>query len=251
MELSKGSQDFLDNLRVYLFAGGKNEQEINDIVGELQDHLYEAERNGKSVEDIIGASPKEYMEQIASEMSLDYKAIIKYIPVFILGFFAFVILGDVIRNGIHYTWVQIIGYPLTACLLLVLTMGVFRYLASHKISRGVEISLLMLLSIMNIGAFVLLLFLKDAVGTIIVELDGFGNMVTGIVATLILLFLAITSKTWVSVLIPAFIYIPEIILGMTQITEEVQLITSSILTFILLISYMLMILKTEKKRSSR
>ena len=64
IELSTQSRDFLDNLRTYLFASGKNEHEISEIVEELEIHLNEAESNGKSIEDIVGNSPQEYMKSL-------------------------------------------------------------------------------------------------------------------------------------------------------------------------------------------
>jgi len=59
LKLSKKSQDFLENLRVYLFSSGKQWDEIEDIVNELEIYLFEAEKNGNSIEKIIGNSPKE------------------------------------------------------------------------------------------------------------------------------------------------------------------------------------------------
>ena len=85
MELSDKSRKFVDDLRLYLFSSGKNDQEIREIAEELEDHLHEAERNGKSIEQIVGASPKEYMVSISSEMNIDYRALAKYIPLIFIG----------------------------------------------------------------------------------------------------------------------------------------------------------------------
>ena len=43
MELSDKSRKFIDDLRLYLFSSGKNDQEIKEITEELEDHLHEAE----------------------------------------------------------------------------------------------------------------------------------------------------------------------------------------------------------------
>ena len=39
MELSDKSRKFIDDLRLYLFSSGKNDQEIREIAEELEDHL--------------------------------------------------------------------------------------------------------------------------------------------------------------------------------------------------------------------
>ncbi|MGG1574580.1 hypothetical protein [Fictibacillus sp. NRS-1165] len=88
MELSKQSQEFLQNLRLYLFSSGRKKSEIEEITEELGDHLREAERNGKSITHIIGQSPEQYMESIAKEMKVDYFGWSKVIPVLISGAFA-------------------------------------------------------------------------------------------------------------------------------------------------------------------
>lgn len=89
MHISMESRDFLENLRVYLISSGKKEIEINEIIEELEDHLYEAEKNGKKIDDIIGKSPKEYMEQVANEISFDLKGVVKFIPIVIICFYSY------------------------------------------------------------------------------------------------------------------------------------------------------------------
>lgn len=44
LQLSKKSQNFIENLRVYLFSSGKQSDEIEQIVNELEIHLAEAEK---------------------------------------------------------------------------------------------------------------------------------------------------------------------------------------------------------------
>src|SRR5690625_7864041 len=77
-EVSKQSKEFLENLRLYLFSSGKKSRDIEEIVEEIEVHLYEAEQKGKPIEKIIGKSPKEYMEMVSDEMTLEYASWIKY-----------------------------------------------------------------------------------------------------------------------------------------------------------------------------
>ncbi len=71
MTLSTESTRFLEDLKVYLLASGKNEQATNEIVLELEDHLIEAEADGKSVRSITGDSPAAYIQSISHEMAFD------------------------------------------------------------------------------------------------------------------------------------------------------------------------------------
>ena len=47
MKLSKRSDEFVRNVRMYLFTSGKNEQDIEDVIGELEDHLSNLKAAGK------------------------------------------------------------------------------------------------------------------------------------------------------------------------------------------------------------
>ncbi|MDI3412093.1 MULTISPECIES: hypothetical protein [Bacillus] len=87
LKLSDKSKLFLENLRLYLFSSGKNLDEIEEIVEELEVHLTEAEKSGKPIEKIIGKSPKEYMEMVSNEMVIDYRTWIKYICLIFLDHF--------------------------------------------------------------------------------------------------------------------------------------------------------------------
>ena len=109
MELSDKSKKFVDDLRLYLFSSGKNDEEIREIAEELEDHLYEAEHNGKSIDQIVGASPKEYMESISSEMKTDYKAWAKYISLIFLGAMSFSVIEDLLQGTLSYSLLIILG----------------------------------------------------------------------------------------------------------------------------------------------
>ena len=47
MRLSKESEEFIANLRLYLMTSGGEDSEIKDIAEELRAHLEEAESRGK------------------------------------------------------------------------------------------------------------------------------------------------------------------------------------------------------------
>ena len=144
MQLSDKSKKFIDDLRLYLFSSGKNDQEIKEITEELEDHLYEAELNGKSIERIIGASPKEYMMSISTEMKTDYKAWAKYIPLIIIGAMSFSVIGDFLQGTLRYSLLKIIGTLIYSIIFLVGVFTAFRYMASNQVSKIKEFLILLL-----------------------------------------------------------------------------------------------------------
>ena len=73
MALSKESEQFLSNLRVYLMTSGKKEEEILRVIEKVEHQLLEAEQEGKSIQSIIGNSPEVYMKAIGKEMKTDMK----------------------------------------------------------------------------------------------------------------------------------------------------------------------------------
>lgn len=110
LQLSKKSQEFIENLNLYLFSSGKNPDEIEDIVSELEVHLFEAEKKGKPIEKIIGKSPKEYMKMVSDEMVIDYRTWFKYICFIVFGSFSFSIFIDLWEGNLSYSILEIIGH---------------------------------------------------------------------------------------------------------------------------------------------
>lgn len=247
MKLSKKSQTFLEDLRLYLVASGKDEREIEDIVSELEDHLYEAEKDGKDVDHLIGKSPKEYMEQIAGEMSFDKKGWLKYIPVLILGVYAYILLGEAIRGGVQYSLLKIAGDFFIIIISLLLFSGVAKYIASHRLSKFKEGMLFALLGIMPISLFVGVIFLDHAIDSPEIIFNQTGNILTVVLCIGLFIGMALWSKTSVPIIIPAILYLPEGLLGLTDLRLETRLITQNILVFSGLIIFFFIIFKKERK----
>ncbi|ANX14028.1 hypothetical protein ABE41_018605 [Fictibacillus arsenicus] len=232
-KLSKRSQDFLDNLRLYLFSSGKKDEEIEDIVSELEDHLIEAQKHGKSTEDIIGQSPKQYMEQISQEMGVDYMGLIKYVPIILLGVFAYILLGDSLRGGVKYSLLQVIGYPLVCLVLLVVYMKTFKYTASMKLPKSSNMLVLFLVGCLPLSLFLGVMFLNRMYDSpMLINLGSKGNITAAIVAVLIFAGISIWSKTWFSIIIPLLLFTPEILIRLTSFNQETKLILSSIIPFV-------------------
>lgn len=248
--LTKESRDFIDNLRIYLFSSGKKTKEIDEITQELELHLYEAEKRNQGVEHIIGSSPKEYMEQLSKEMSFDVKGWSKYVPIIILGAFAGIVLKDIFFDSFEYSVLQLVGYPLVCILLLLVYMFSFKFIASRKLSKTKEFSLLYLVSFLSIALFAGLLFADNYVKTPILTLGSTGNMIVAAIAVAVLVGISIWSKTLISIVLPVFYILPEYLVGLTSMSEATKITTSSLLMFGGIGLYLLVSSKNMKKEPS-
>ncbi|MFT8322114.1 MAG: hypothetical protein ABF649_14540 [Bacillus sp. (in: firmicutes)] len=247
MNISQESRSFLEDLRLYLFSSGKNEKEAEEIISELEDHLYVAEKDGKKVDDIIGNTPKAYMEQLANEMSFDFKAVLKYIPIIILGAFSYIVMGDALQGGIKYSLLRITGYLFIFLFVLLLISVVFKYVASNKISKTKERLLFALLGIMPTILFIGLIYLDRYYDTTMISFGKAGNIAAILFSILVFVGISIWSKTWVSIILPILLFLPEFLLNKTSFQESTQLIVTSLVTFVGIGIYFLIVKNKEKR----
>ncbi|WP_339228591.1 DUF1129 family protein [Oceanobacillus sp. FSL K6-2867] len=229
--LSKKSKQFLENLRVYLFSTGKKEKEIDEIVEELEDHLMQAEQNGKSIEHIIGQSPKYYMELLASEMPIDVKAWMKYIPMILFGAFSFTIVQDLFEGTLAYSLLEIFGFLIISVLFLASISLAFRYIAGKNLSSRKQFVILYPVALLPLALFFGLIFLNKQVTTPLINFGLIGTIIIGIVTVIFIIGISIWSKTWVLPIVLAFVTLPDYLLGFTSLTESTRLITGTCFTF--------------------
>ncbi|GED17497.1 HAAS domain-containing protein [Aneurinibacillus migulanus] len=246
MKISRDSREFLENLRIYLFSSGKNEKEIEEIIGELEDHLYEAERDGKNVGDIIGKMPKEYMEQIANEMSVDIKGLLKYIPIIVIGAFSYILMGDAIRGELEYSLIDMIGYPFISLFTLLLTSVLFKYVASNKISKIKEWIMFGIVGSTPLALFMTLIFLDRYYDTPTIQFGVIGNIIAIVFSILVFVGVAIWSKTWVSIILPIILFLPEFVISKTNLQESTKVILIGIIVTVCFVIYTLTVIKLEK-----
>ncbi|WP_042221111.1 HAAS domain-containing protein [Oceanobacillus manasiensis] len=245
-ELSKRSQTFIEDLRVYLFSSGKKEEEIDEIVTELESHLMEAEKRGKSTEDIIGKSPKKYMEQLSNEMKIDYKTWLKYYVIIIAGVFAITIIGDILNGPISYSLLEIGGSLVISLLFIMLTFWVFRLVSSRTLTYGVQGLLFFLLAIVPLGLFFGIEFADRSITTPVIEFGTIGTWVAGGITMIFLIGVSIWAKTFILPIVAAFLTLPEYLLGFINMEEEAMLIWSTIITYAGIGAYLLFSLKRTK-----
>ncbi|CAH2714107.1 hypothetical protein BACCIP111895_01261 [Neobacillus rhizosphaerae] len=252
MKLSVKSQDFLENLRLYLFSSGKQTDEIEEVMEELRDHLHEAELAGKSVDHIIGQSPKHYMKHLSEEMRTDYKGWTKLVPIFIMGVFAYILLGDAINGKIQYSLQELLGFPIICLVMLGVYSITFKFMATSKLAKLQEYSVYAGISLLSISLFISLLLLDTPFDAPLFRLETIiGRMIVGAIAVIIFIGLAIWSRNWISVIIPAILFLPEVITSFLTIKGETEIILSSMLMLVGFLIFFLIQSKKMKKSEYR
>ena len=245
-QLSDKSKKFIDDLKLYLFSSGKNEKETKEITEELEVHLYEAEQNGKSIDQIVGASPKEYIMSISSEMKTDYRVWAKYVPLIIIGAMSFSILGDLIQGPLSYSLLKIIGTIVNSILFLAGVMFVFRYVARNQVSKIKEFLIFMLpvmISMLFIGG---VLIVDSIYKTPIIDFGFAGSLVIGFIFLCFIIFFSVWAKTVVLLVTLLALHLPTYLISLTTFSEEAQLITSMMVTYLIMGLYLLYVVKKTK-----
>lgn len=247
LQLSKRSQDFLKNLRVYLFSSGKHENEIEEIVNELEAHLLEAERNGKSIEKIIGNSPKEYMEMISSEMTIDYPTWMKYIFIIILGSFSFTVFNDLLQGNLTYSILEIFGHIVIAAIFMVAVFTGFKKMSTDQSSKKQTI-ILAGIAFLPMFLFVGLVFLDRMIDTPVIQFGDMGSLIVGVITALFIIGVSTWAKSWVLIIILALLTLPDYLLTFTPLQYETQLILGMIVTFGGIGFYLWIVFKLENSK---
>ncbi|WP_112180556.1 MULTISPECIES: hypothetical protein [Paraliobacillus] len=248
MDVSKSSRDFLDDLRLYLFSSGKKENEIDEIVGELEDHLHEAETNGKNVEDIIGKTPSAYMKQIAKEMPFDLKGWLKYLPILVVAIYAYDILGYAFEGDVEYSLLRLVGNFLVMVLFIVLIAITFKYVASTK-SKIKEYGAFAFLGFFPLSLFIGLIYLDRFIETPAIQFGITAKIVMIAVSVLVLVGVSIWSKTWISIIIPIIMYLPDYLLSKSSLSDDAQLLWGAWSIPIFFGIYLLITIKIEKRKA--
>ncbi|TRZ38210.1 DUF1048 domain-containing protein [Niallia circulans] len=251
MELSAKSQEFIDNLQLYLMTSGKKEAEINEIVEELTDHLVEAEKNGKNITEITGDSPKAYMESLANEMKTDYKEWLKFIPLVFLSVIAYQIISDALFNELSYTLSVIIGQPIIICFMLLMFVVTFKWFAlrSEALSKKMVIGVFTL-NFLSTAAFFLLLYFGNK-GAPVLVIDSFlGKMGVTAIALLFLIWFSWSSKSWAP-FVPLIVYIPTLAVEFLPLSIEEKALYSSMIFIILSIIFILIVFIKNKAENAK
>ncbi len=250
MVLSKESEEFIHDLRLYLMTSGKKDSEIKEIAEELRAHLEDAESRGKNLDTVTGGSPEVYMRNISSEMATDYYGMIKMMPMLLLLLVAYFITGSAIRGDLSFSLLKLITFPLIAVASVGAYIFTFRQMATQKWSKKKELSIFLGLQVITVGLLSAVLFVD------IFFMEPFytpsREVMWAIAAAGVLIFIlsAIWSKTWITIIIPIFLFGPDFVMSFLDVTETTGLYVNMgtfIAGFILLMLYLLI---QNKKQNS-
>lgn len=242
MVLSKESEEFIANLRLYLLTSGKKDKEINDIAEELSDHLKEAESHGKTVDDVTGGSPESYLKGIRQEMTTDYLGIVKMMPMFLLLLMAYMITGPAIRGDLSFSLPSLITYPLVGVLFLALYTFAFHKMSSKNWSSKKGMLIFFGLQLIIMSVFLGILFLDLTV------LDPFyvpsreAMWVIAGAGAAVFIVSVFWSKAWITLFIPLFLFGPDFVMTFMEVNDTTGLyINMGVFAagFILLMVYLL------------
>ncbi|PQD97136.1 hypothetical protein CYL18_04485 [Pradoshia eiseniae] len=249
-KLSAKSTRFVEDLRVYLFSSGKKNEEIDDIIRELEDHLYEAESKGKSIEKIIGSSPKDYMLSLSDEMKTDYKGWAKYIPLLIVGPMSYLVFKDLLSGTLSYGILTIIGSIIFSILFFAGVMAALRYTASRQVSRKKEFFIFLLPAVLCMLFISGILLIDLLYPSPIIHFGVLGSSLIGILFLITIIIFSIWTKTAILPVTLLALYLPELALSKTSMSEMVQMVISMVITYMIIGTYLLIILRREKVKNS-
>lgn len=246
LQLSKKSQKFIENLRLYLFSNGKNPDEIEDIVNQLEVHLFEAEKKGKPIEKIIGKSPKEYMKMVSNEMVIDYRTWFKYICFIVFGSFSFSIFIDLWEGNLSYSILEIIGHIVILAIFIASFVIGIKLISATNQSRKIQGLIIGSIAILPFVMYVGLTYLNRIIDTPIIYFGNVGSLAIGLIAAIIIIGVSIWAKSWTLIVIMVFLILPDYLLSLTPLQEETQMIISVIITYGGIGIYLWMLSKLEK-----
>lgn len=204
--LSKESEQFLIELRLYLISKGKNDKEINEITEELEVHLLEAEAEGKDVKHIIGESPRQYMKNIGESMKTDFRQILGLVPMMVLLLAAYFSIGPAIEGKFSLSK-EILSIGLIAGILgmFIYSLLLFRVLPGFLQSKWAYILTIgTSFLVTGLSVFILLWYKKQGFEPAFIA-SPFQNNLIIFICIIIFIASAIFTKTWFTIIIPLFI----------------------------------------------
>ena len=232
MTLSTESTRFLEDLKVYLLASGKNEQATNEIVLELEDHLIEAEADGKSVRSITGESPAAYIQSISHEMAFDSKQAFWTIMQVYLGASSFLYLQNLLNGTTTYSILLVGGFLLISAVYLTTLALLFRQDALRDTARprllryGIHGSVHLLL-------IVGLLIVNGLIDSPKITLSPSVGWLIGALLIAWILITAWKTKTWILPIAVFVFFVPQLLLLFVfNLSEITAVLMSYVLTSI-------------------
>lgn len=250
MMLSRESEEFIANLKLYLMTSGKNDKEIRDISEELKGHLEDAESRGKTVDSVTGGSPETYLKHIGSEMKTDVFGILKAAPMLILLLIAYFLTGSAIRGDLSFSLLTLIAYPLIAFLSLAAYIYFLRKMSIRTWSTKKTMFIFISVQAITIISLVVVLFfdifileplyIPSRETMWIIAAAGVATFIAG----------ALWSKSWITIVLPLLLFGPDFVMQFMNVTVTQQLIASSSTFYVgLALTVLFLFLKNKKQPS--
>ncbi|WP_422124059.1 HAAS domain-containing protein [Planococcus sp. X10-3] len=249
MVLSKDSQEFIANLKLYLMTSGKKDSEIKEITEELRGHLEDAESRGKNLDTVTGGSPEAYMKNISNEMTTDFYGLVKLMPMFILLLIAYFITGSAIRGDLSFSLLKLIAFPLIAVASISAYIVTFRQMATKKWSTKKELTIFISIQLITVGLMSAVLFLDIFYFQPFYIPSREVMWIIAAVGVIIFIIGAIWSKTWITVIIPLFLIGPDFVMNFMDVDEMMAVYINMGSMFSLFVLLMLYLLLQNKKQN--
>lgn len=248
MTLSRESEEFIANLKLYLMTSGKNDKEIRAISEELKGHLEDAESHGKTVDSVTGGSPETYLKNIGNEMKTDTFGILKAVPMLILLLAAYFITGSAVRGDLTFSLLTLIAYPIIALLSLTAYVYLLRKMSIRTWSTKKTMLIFMSVQVVTIISLAAVLFLDIFIlePIYVPSRETMWIIAAGGVATFIVG--ALWSKSWFTIILPLLLFGPDFVMQFMDVTVTEQLIVSSSSLYIgLALALLFLFLKNKKQ----
>lgn len=251
MVLSKESEEFIINLRMYLMTSGKKESEITEIADELRGHLEDAESRGKNLDSVTGGSPKIYMENISNEMKTDFYGIVKLAPMFVLLLIAYFITGSAVRGDLTFSLLKLIAFPLIAVVSITVYVYTFRKMATKTWSTKKEMTIFFGIQAVTITLMAAVLFFDIFYFEPFYTPSRQIDWIIAAVGIFVFILSAILEGTWITIFIPLFLFTPDFIMQFIDVGLEGQLIINSLSLFALFAVLLIYSYMSNKKQNPR
>ena len=248
MKLSKRSDEFVKNVRLYLFTSGKKESEIEEVTGELEDHLAELESRGKSVESITAGLPSEYMESLEKEMENDYFSWFKYLPILGLIILAFSVMGSALNSAFEVNFIQLIGLPIVVIISLIIYWALFRNMAKKEWAGKKSF----FASFFAVGLVMLMFIAVGLSSSLFIDplytASPKMNILIAIICALVFVVGAIWLGSWLLIVYPVLLFGPMLVFNFTSFNKEWEMVGGVVIFMVLVSIFTIMHLLVLKKK---
>lgn len=249
--LSTESTRFLDDLHVYLLASGKNEQATQDIVSELEDHLRDAESDGKSVKSITGDSPAAYIQSISNELAFDWKGLLQIFGLVLAGGSSFSFFQQLFNGSVSYSAILLLSFASAVALLIVCLALILRYLSTHPVSPVRQKVLSGLFGGLFSVSILVTVFADRFIDSPTVTFSLPVSYAIGLLYLVVIIWLSVSSGTWVIAIGLAAYFLPEFVLHQTGVNGIIAILSSYLISVISMNLYFFLPMLLAKRQMQK